>query len=449
MSGRVDQQHRRRLETFCILDVDLDCLETFATFARDRLPQLVEDAHQELSFWPEIARALKEPALHKARLDHWQRVVTGRFDAEFLPSAQRLANAFLACQVPGYALVLCHATVSKMILRHMKLDVPCNRRTGIKESIRKHTHANALQKAAWLDVELLLETYAERETEARRLLVSGFADAFGARIGGVVEELDRSAAALGSTSRGIADTAENSGGSVDAVVVAMAEASAGVQTVAAAAEELSASVSEIKRQVDESAGVAGQAVEDARRTDGVVQALANGAARIGEVVRLIEAVAGQTNLLALNATIEAARAGDAGKGFAVVANEVKGLAQQTAKATADIARQIADMQAATTEAVQAIAGIAQTIARMNTISSGIAASVMEQGAATAEIARSASQAATNNREVDQLMAAIQTDTRRTTGATRELDRSVRSMTDRSGRLTDAVRDFLAEVKSAA
>ncbi len=130
-----------------------------------------------------------------------------------------------------------------------------------------------------------------------------------------------------------------------------------------------------------------------RQTDATVQGLSEAASRIGDVVRLIGDIAGQTNLLALNATIEAARAGEAGKGFAVVASEVKSLAGQTAKATEEIGRQIAEMQAATSQAVAAIRGIGATVARTSEIATTIAAAVEEQGSATQEIARSAAQVA--------------------------------------------------------
>ena len=136
---------------------------------------------------------------------------------------------------------------------------------------------------------------------------------------------------------------------------------------------------------------AGTAVDDARRTDGIVRALAAGAERIGAVVGLITNIASQTNLLALNATIEAARAGDAGKGFAVVASEVKSLATQTANATEEIGAQITQIQAATHEAVEAIRAISATIEEVSVISTTIAAAVEEQGAATAEIARNVQQ----------------------------------------------------------
>jgi methyl-accepting chemotaxis protein len=183
-------------------------------------------------------------------------------------------------------------------------------------------------------------------------------------------------------------------------------ASAGVQTVAAASEELAASVRDIGREVTHAARLAGRAVDDARRTDGLVRALAASAQRIGDVVGLINGIAGQTNLLALNATIEAARAGEAGRGFAVVAGEVKSLAGQTARATGEVAGQIAQIQAATQDAVGAIAGIASTIEEMSGIATTIASAVDQQGAATAEIARNVQHTAAATHAVTQTIGQV-------------------------------------------
>ena len=171
------------------------------------------------------------------------------------------------------------------------------------------------------------------------------------------------------------------------------ETSTNVQTVASAAEELSSSIIEISRQVAESSRISQEAVVEADRTNTTVQGLAQSSDKIGEVINLIQDIASQTNLLALNATIEAARAGEAGKGFAVVASEVKNLANQTAKATEEIAAQINEIQTSTTDAVKAIQGIGKTIHKISEITSTIAAAVEEQGAATGEISRSAQQAA--------------------------------------------------------
>jgi methyl-accepting chemotaxis protein len=169
---------------------------------------------------------------------------------------------------------------------------------------------------------------------------------------------------------------------------ASAEASSNVRDIASAADELAASVMEIDRQVGHSNAIAEKAVVEAERTNAAVKELDEAAKRIGDVIRLITDIAEQTNLLALNATIEAARAGEAGRGFAVVAGEVKALAGQTAKATEDIAAQIADMQQATTRSIAAIGAIERTIRDIGSISGAIAAAVTEQGAATQEIARS-------------------------------------------------------------
>ena len=179
---------------------------------------------------------------------------------------------------------------------------------------------------------------------------------------------------------------------------ASSEASSNVRDIASAADELAASVMEIDRQVGQSNLIAENAVIEAERTNAAVKELDEAARRIGDVVRLITDIAEQTNLLALNATIEAARAGDAGRGFAVVAGEVKALAGQTAKATEDIAAQIAGMQHATESSIAAIGAIERTIRDIGSISGAIAAAVTEQGAATQEIARSVDIAAKRTNE---------------------------------------------------
>jgi len=196
----------------------------------------------------------------------------------------------------------------------------------------------------------------------------------------------------------LATAADNASDRTAGAASASSDASANVRDIASAADELAASVTEIDRQVAQSNAIASKAVSEAEWTNATVKELNEAAGRIGDVVRLITDIAEQTNLLALNATIEAARAGDAGRGFAIVANEVKALSGQTAKATEDIAAQIAGMQNATTRSIQAIGAIERTIREIGEISSAIAAAVTEQGAATQEIARSVETAAKRTTE---------------------------------------------------
>jgi methyl-accepting chemotaxis protein len=259
-------------------------------------------------------------------------------------------------------------------------------------------------------------------TEKARL-----ADTFERDIGAVVDAVATSAERLQASAGQLSAAAETSGREAAAVAEAGTRAHGDVQSVAAAAEEMAASVTEIARRVGEAAEVAGQAVAEARATDTTVQGLSDAATRIGDVVRLIGDIAGQTNLLALNATIEAARAGEAGKGFAVVASEVKSLAGQTAKATEEIGRQIAEMQQATAQAVSAIRGIGATVARTSEIATTIAAAVEEQGAATQEIARSAAQVAEATQTVAQRIESVRSAAEATGG-------SAGAMRDDSGQL---------------
>ena len=293
------------------------------------------------------------------------------------------------------------------------------------------------------------EQEAERAVKERRTvrmneLVRGFESTIGTMVG----LLASSSTELESTAQAMTGSAEQADHQAATVAGAAEEASVGVQTVAAAAEELTASIGEISRQVAQSATITGRAVEDARRTDMIVRALADGAQKIGNVVGLITSIAGQTNLLALNATIEAARAGDAGKGFAVVASEVKSLANQTAKATDEIRSQIAQIQAATREAVEAIQAITGTIEQVSVIATTIAAAVEQQGAATAEIARNVQQTAQATQEVTQNVAGVSQAAGQTGAAAGQVLSAAASLSRQAEQLSGQVDVFVAGVRAA-
>ena len=217
--------------------------------------------------------------------------------------------------------------------------------------------------------------------------LSHIADELDSKVSRVTQVISKSAYRLEETAKEYAAISEQSAAQSSAVAASSEQAASNVETAAAAAEELSASSREIGNQVDRAGTISRSAAAEAAETDRLVGGLADAAMKIGDVVSLINDIASQTNLLALNATIEAARAGDAGKGFAVVANEVKGLANQTAKATDEISSQISEVQAQTRRAVEAIRNIGRTIGEIDEVSAAIATAVSQQSAATQEIAR--------------------------------------------------------------
>src|SRR5258708_803649 len=257
---------------------------------------------------------------------------------------------------------------------------------------------------------------------------------FESMIGEIVQTVSSASSQLEASAGTLSKTAERSQELTTAVAAASEEASTNVQSVASATEELSSSVNEISRQVQESARMATDAVGQARTTNDRVSELSKAASRIGDVVELINTIAGQTNLLALNATIEAARAGEAGRGFAVVASEVKALAEQTAKATGEIGQQITGIQAATQDSVNAIKEISGTIERLSEISSTIAAAVEEQGAATQEISRNVQQASQGTQQVSANITYVQRAPTETETASSHVLSAAQSLSRDSNRL---------------
>jgi methyl-accepting chemotaxis protein len=290
-----------------------------------------------------------------------------------------------------------------------------------------------------------LEKAAQAEKVAA---MNRLADDFEAKIGEIVETVSSASTELEASARTLTATADRSQQLATAVAAASEQATANVQSVASATEQLTSSVTEISRQVQESARMAGDAVDQARATNDRVGELSKAAGRIGDVVELINTIAGQTNMLALNATIEAARAGEAGRGFAVVASEVKALAQQTAKATGEISQQISGIQAATAESVSAIRAISGTIERLSEISSTIAAAVEEQGAATQEISRNVQQAAQGTQQVSSNVGDVERGAGETGSASSQVLSAAQMLSGDSNRLKVEVAKFLETVRAA-
>jgi methyl-accepting chemotaxis protein len=288
----------------------------------------------------------------------------------------------------------------------------------------------------------------QAKKEERQIAIERHIAVFESGVRTSLDMLASAATEMRATSQSMSATAEETSAQATTVAAAAEQASANVQTVAAATEELSSSVSEIGRQVTQSTKIAGQAVEEAERTNVTVQGLSAAAQKIGDVIKLISDIASQTNLLALNATIEAARAGEAGKGFAVVASEVKSLANQTAKATDDISLQVAAMQGATRDAVQAIQSIGTTIGSINEIATTIAAAVEEQGAATLEIARNVQEAAQGTGQVSSNIVGVNQAAGETGAAANQVLAAAEELGKQAETLRADVDSFLANIRIA-
>jgi methyl-accepting chemotaxis protein len=236
------------------------------------------------------------------------------------------------------------------------------------------------------------ERVSMQEQQQRRAVIDQAIAAFRRRVEDHLKTVAEGAKAMRSTATTLFSNSGQTSNSADGAVSASNEASTNVETAAVAADELSGSINEIGRQLAKTTEIVRSAVGEAQGTNHQITALAQAAQKIGDVIKLIRAIAGQTNLLALNATIEAARAGEAGKGFAVVASEVKSLAVQTAKATEDISRLIMAVQAATSSAVSAISRISGRMREIDSCATAVSAAVEEQSAATGEISQSVASA---------------------------------------------------------
>jgi methyl-accepting chemotaxis protein len=313
---------------------------------------------------------------------------------------------------------------------------------GAVEEFKMQAIAKAERDAAAQDAQ------NKASSASRRAELIRFADDFEAAVGAIVSNVSASAVQLEQAAGTLTRTAETTQSLSSKVAGASDEASSNMQSVAGATEELSTSVAEIGRQVRESNRIAEAAVLQAQQTDGRIGKLSRAAQEIGDVVKLITAIAEQTNLLALNATIEAARAGEAGRGFAVVASEVKSLASQTAKATDEISSHISGMQGATQESVASIKEIGGTIAQISNIASSIASAVEQQSSATQEIARSVQSVAQGTHEAAANIMQVNRGATETGFASEEVLNSAKTLSTESTRLREELDRFMANIRAA-
>jgi methyl-accepting chemotaxis protein len=357
-------------------------------------------------------------------------------------------SLFVGLKAMSQPIARLKAAMETLANNDLDTDVPGTER---RDEIGDMAKTVEVFKTNGLEVVRLKKVHEENErvaAERRRRDMMELANQFEAAVGEIVETVSSASTELEASASTLTATAARAQEVTTMVAAASEEASTNVQSVASATEELSSSVNEISRQVQESARMAHSAVDQARATNDRFGELTKAAARIGDVVELINTIAGQTNLLALNATIEAARAGEAGRGFAVVASEVKALAEQTAKATGEIGLQISGIQAATQESVGAIKEIGGTIEKLSEISATIASAVEEQGAATQEISRNVQQAAQGTQRVSNNINDVQRSASETGSASSQVLSAAQMLSGDSNRLKLEVGKFLNTVRTA-
>ncbi len=421
------------------------------SFVLSELPGILDTFYDHIARFPETAAFFKsrDHMMHakKMQVQHWALIMDGKFDEAYRVSVNKIGEVHNKLGLePRWYIGGYNALVSGLV------EVIAKRLpSGMFDrgaDARKTALQAAVIKASLLDMELAISVYIESGRRDRRTELDRLAVDFEHSIGSVVNIVASASTELQTAAETLTSSAQAASNRSRVVDTASRDATAGVQAVAVATEELTSSIREISRQVNESARIAGAAVRDADETAVKMNRLSEGAQKIGTVVELINNIAAQTNLLALNATIEAARAGEAGRGFAVVAQEVKSLAEQTAKATADIAEQVGDIQSSTSESVAAIGTITVVIKSLNDISAAIAAAVEEQGAATNEISRSVQEVARGTGEVSSNVSGITEAAGETGAAASQVLSAASELSRQSEQLRSQVDKFLATVQAA-
>ncbi|NBC32559.1 MAG: chemotaxis protein [Alphaproteobacteria bacterium] len=442
-----DPDRETRLRFFRLDDDKRRALRDFWPRLAPHLDGLLRDFYRHLGTFDALAGRISDPAVVEQLIakqkEHWQALFTADMDDAFMSRVVAVGSAHQRIGLePRWYIGAYSFFVARL--------------SGIADSAyrfnraRKQAVLDAVVPAVFMDMDLSVTAYQKAEIEARtrrQALLDAAIHDFEGDVTAAMRTVDEAGAGVEAEARTVSGAAEETSSKALTVAASAEQATANVETVAAATEELSASIREISAQVARSSTVAGDAVTKAQATSATVGELNAAGERIGAVLKLIREIADQTNLLALNATIEAARAGEAGKGFAVVANEVKGLANQTAKATEEIGGQVTAMQTATGQTVAAIEGIVATIDEINGVAAAISAAMEEQTAATQEIARNIQEAVIGTRDVSGNIGVVSSNAASTSEATAQTLAAMGQLSEQARALNDRIAGFLDQVRA--
>jgi methyl-accepting chemotaxis protein len=442
---------KERLDFMQIDESARASLRSIKPAIEESLPVILDKFYDMIQRWPDLKKMFSNAshmtAAKNLQVQHWKTIADGRFDKSYVESVLRIGRTHNKIgleprwYIGGYAAIVSGIVeaLSKKILT-----------PGFMTSRKRddfETSLSCFLRAALLDMDMAISTYFEANKDEYQLLLVGMTEKFDSSVAGFVDGLAYSTQAMGEVANELKELADNGQANAISLGASTDNAMQNVNSVASASEEMLASIHEINSQIAHSSALSKEAVDQTRKAGTSINELKVLSGKIGEIIGLIQNVAGQTNLLALNATIEAARAGEAGKGFAVVASEVKALAAQTGKATEEIERQISAIQAATETSVKMIENVNGTIVKVSEIASSIAAAVEEQSAAMAEIVRNTQSAAQRTSEVSASVAKVAQSSEATQNSAANISAATNELGTQAEELRGSVEIFLANLKS--
>ncbi|HWW47615.1 MAG TPA: globin-coupled sensor protein [Xanthobacteraceae bacterium] len=426
-------------------------LNDLRPIAMEYLPKVLDDFYAKVTSTPEISRLFPRQEVvnsaKSAQARHWELLFDAKFDDTYIRSVTRIGETHQRLGLEPRWYIGGYRHMLSNMIRHIETSITARfPRQAMYE--KKAEMIDALLTAAMLDMDIVISIYLEAGIRAKHSELEKVTVTFDENIRKILQDVTSMSDGLRSSADSLKATASETEVLSTNVAAASEQASASVKSVAASTEHLGSSVAEISKQVQESLRIAHEAVQQADSANGRIAELSQAASRIGDVIKIINAIATQTNLLALNATIEAARAGEAGKGFAVVAQEVKALASQTASATDEITSQINGMQASTDVAVGAISEISNTIAAISRNSQAIFEAVDLQNSATREMSYNINMAASGSSEVAANIVAVNKGAEKTGHAAADVHNSAQTLTVESKMLQTEVDNFLKALRVA-